>query len=48
MLEPDIILNETKTLIATNKISWLEKYRPQSLSDYYISKTQLNLFEAQL
>ena len=43
MLEPDIVLNETKTLIATNKISWLEKYRPQSLSDYYISKTQLDI-----
>ena len=26
-----------------NTVSWLEKYRPQTLSDYYISKQQLDI-----
>ena len=26
-----------------NTISWLEKYRPQTLSEYYISKQQLDI-----
>ena len=26
-----------------NTISWLEKYRPKTLSEYYIEKNQLNI-----
>ena len=28
--------------VKQNTISWLEKYRPKSLSEYYIEKNQLN------
>ena len=32
--------------MATNQISWLEKYRPKKLADYYISKKQLDVVKS--
>jgi len=34
---------ENNNININNKISWLEKYRPECLSDYYISKKQLDI-----
>ena len=36
IISQDIISND-------NTVSWLEKYRPQTLSEYYISKQQLDI-----
>lgn len=40
--------NEANITITNNKISWLEKYRPQTLADYYISKQQLDVVKTWL
>lgn len=36
-------MTELNNSIIDNNISWLEKYRPKTLSDYYISKKQLDV-----
>ena len=36
-------MNITKHSINNNNISWLEKYRPKTLAEYYVDKDQLNI-----